>query len=461
MLQSKVPSSSHSVGGVDNHFADTFLDAQSVRPAATSTIPDKNLNYSPSSTLPTPSTPFCLLSSNCNIFPSLSLSHRDKFQSDRCLTTTLHIQNLAADSQPSISSSDYSSKSSDHYSRPQDHIPQKHQGPISNTSNMPEPDKGSSLGKLRYSSKRNQPFQNHKDIRRTQSEAQVNKNKKSGNSLNSLKRAFSPFMFRGKKKHDKEEDDISTDHVMKKIPDRDNLVPIVMETGFPITAEKPLSPDGASQSISSGYVRGLVSPLVHPKNTLNLPSVPRGSLILEDSSRRSSIQTEDAESWSTLSRDSGTGLLVTSPSPPLPDRQENRTDSLISETAPRIFTSSITLPGSVNFSGDLSHVKETLVKPKAMRAVQIPGKVKKCRECNSPLSPSRRGEMENILKRYSPPKQTNISSASLQRKLKEIKKELEESESLVQGNQKIGEIRDKRNLDSRRLVPNNSITIYS
>ena len=442
MLQNKA---AYVGGGVSNHFADTFLDAQNVRGA---NVPDKNLNYSPTTSLPTPTSPFCLLSSNCNIFgPSLNLSHRDKFQSDRCLTKTLHLQNLAADSQPSIpnSLSDHSSiskSSAETYSVPQDNpykpsrvteIP--NQGLVSDMDN----EKGNSLGKLQYSDKRN--------IRRTQSEAQVNKTKKSGNSFNSLKRAFSPFMFRSRRKDAKQqdEDDLSSKHVMKKIHDRD-VGPIVMETGFPATADHRT--DGDTQGNNSGYFGGLISPLMHPKNALNLPSVPRGSLILEDSSRRSSVQTE-TEDESIESRES-TPCPSTPTSPPLDVKRPT------SESVTRTVPLSRTLPGNVNFSGDISHAKETLLKPKALRAFQIPGTVPKCSECNSPLAPGHRekgrGEMETIFKRYSPPKPTNVSSASLQRKLKEIKKELEESDSIVQGNQKIGEIRDKRNLDSRRSV---------
>ena len=61
-----------------------------------------------------------------------------------------------------------------------------------------------------------------------------------------------------------------------------------------------------------------------------------------------------------------------------------------------------------------------------------------------------RTEMQDLLKRYSPPKQGNYGGATLQRKLKEIKKELEDYRDTAQDNQKIGEIKDKRNSDVLR-----------
>ena len=574
-------------GCVSNHFADTFLEAQKLRvtkegdkmeKCGNPASPDVNYN-TPISSVVKPSSPLCIFNSTCNIFDSTSSvkDQQGKFGSDRYITRTYHLQNVASDSQPSIPSSVSDHSSISRHSEPPvkfapsgqldkkrgSTLPPKSSAPGINSFKDMDDGRGKSLGKNQslaaiHGGKRKNIFQ--KDIRRTQSEAQMNKSKSgksSGGSFGSLKRALSPFIFR-KKKTSKQEDETMTGEVMKKVSvsDRDSVhsVPIVMETGFPATSCPDVNREQEDAIMNgSACVRGLVSPLVHPRNAINLPSVPRGSLVLENASGSVKGESKLTRKRAILSQNGSPCLSAktsqsNSPATSLDSvRLKNvPRDSIMSSTtskdifserrgsdAPSIESARINPkssppnfdyvrqssisdsptrgnPSTVNFSGDISHTKQTLVKPKAIKAYQNPTftPIKRCTECNNPLTGDEpdqesvssghsaggpcitvtdevsvgpsitvedpddakedldktlengekttetrqllRTEMQDLLKRYSPPKQGNYGGATLQRKLKEIKKELEDCTYTSQDSQKIGEIKDKRNSDVLR-----------
>ena len=594
---------------VSSHFADTFLEAQKLRvtkegdktPAperpSPGLLPTVGSYSTSISSVTTPASPLCIFNNDtCNIFDSTSSTTRDlhqaKFGSDRYLTRTYHLQNVATDSQPSIPSSVSDHSSVSRHSEPP--VSYKHPPQLDKKRGSTLPPKssapagplsfkemddgwGKSLGKNQslaiQGGKRKNLFS--KDIRRTQSEAQMNKTKSGkpgGGSFGSLKRALSPFIFR-KKKTTKQEDDSMG--VMKKVSDRDSVhsIPIVMETGFPATSCSDVNREQEDAIMNgSACVRGLVSPLVHPRNTNHLPSVQRNSKVFEESSgspkreskltrKRANLSSSGSPCMSKTSQSSSPapslesvrlknvtrGSVMPKSSTPTKDRDSERRDSGTSsiESVKSKSKSSRSTPNfdhvrqssnsdcssrgnsqTVNFSGDISHAKQTLVKPKAIKAYKNPTftPVKRCTECNNPLNadgkakvtvtkgvltenPEFKGrggyaegsnirmespditieapditieaayngdvdldndldktmeeqsteskqhlrtEMQDLLKRYSPPKQGNYGGATLQRKLKEIKKELEDYRDTAQDNQKIGEIKDKRNSDVLR-----------
>lgn len=553
---------------ISHHFADTFLEAQKL----VTNEGDKSgilkcsspaLDYNTSiASVVSPSSPLCIFNGACNIFdgaPGSKEQYQAKFGSDRYLTKTYHLQNVASDSQPSISGSvsDHSSISRNSrnseppvsFTNPRNTkrgstLPAQSTAPTkSNIRNM-EDSKGKSLSKhqtLAMSSSKRKSFFS-KDIRRTQSEATMNKsNSKSpkpsgGGSFGSLKRALSPFIFR-KKKNTKSDEETMTGEVMRKVNDRSDSVhsvPIVMETGFPATSCSDINRSQEEAIMnSSDRVRGLVSPLVHPRNTINLPrgystqhqesGTLRGeskltrkrAILSHGESPRSSKTSQSNSPAPSLDSVKQSNVLQNSVKARVgtPDRRDSSPVSVSSgNIKPRSTTPGLDKvkrgslshsptrgnPLTVNFSGDISHAKETLVKPKAIKAYKNPTftPAKRCSECNTPLSgvlvnrpdpPTEykisnktpnitvdtsdseldrtlvgegeevvekrhllRTEMQDLLKRYSPPKQGIQGTATLQRKLKEIKKELEDYNPTTQDSQKIGEIRDKRNSDIMR-----------
>ena len=576
-----IPGRQPTSGGVSNHFANTFLEAQKLRVTKEGDKVEKcsnpgvptAVNYNTSiASVVSPSSPLCIFNGTCNIFDTTpsSKDHQAKFGSDRYLTRTYHLQNVASDSQPSIPSSVSDHSSVSRHSEPNiryvpsaqldrkrgSTLPPKSSAPGPISYKDMEDGRGKSLGKNQSlafpSGKRKNLFQ--KDIRRTQSEAHMNKpksGKSTGGSFGSLKRALSPFIFRKKKTGRQEEEETMTGEVMKKVSDRDSVqsIPIVMETGFPATSTSGVDKEQQDAIMNgSACVRGLVSPLVHPRNAINLPSVPRGSLVLEDSGGSVKGESKLSRKRAILSQ-SGSPCLSyktnqsSSPSPSLDSvKQKNvksptptkgvleRRDSGAPQVESVKIKAKSSTPNSdhvrqssyqnsppranpltVNFSGDISHAKKTLVKPKAIKAYQNPTftPIKRCTECNTPLKcpandstdalsirsgpegqdsnvldrskpnitvespndgdgdldrtlencdpdketenrPLLRAEMQDLLKRYSPPKHVNYGGATLQRKLKEIKKELEDYKYTAQDNQKIGEIKDKRNSEVLR-----------
>ena len=202
------------------HFASTFLEAQELHR-------DKSRDKK-TSVLDTPTAggPLCLF--DCDIFcepPTPTARYPPT-------TTRLHLQNVAACSQPSLasSSSNHSSLSSGARTKPGQFLdpltcpePRKVNTLPANTS-APRPagvmddGRGDSLPKSRTIGKRKTPF--YKDIRRTQSEARVDQKKpakiSNGSSFGSLKRALSPFIF-GKKKNSRFEEEGMSDEVRRKI----------------------------------------------------------------------------------------------------------------------------------------------------------------------------------------------------------------------------------------------------
>ena len=165
------------------HFAATFLEAQKVQ-------------YDKRSCAP----PFCFLSSQHSADSASSAlrfaeyKRNPKYGSDRYLTKTLHLQNLAADSQPS--SIDSESQEED-FEAPDPPVQQ-----------CKRKDSKGRFGSLRKLSLKNLTSQNRM-MRRAQSEAQVNlqpspKKISSVPSLSSLKKAFLPLKFISKTRKKKQ-----------------------------------------------------------------------------------------------------------------------------------------------------------------------------------------------------------------------------------------------------------------
>eukprot|EP00116_Pleurobrachia_bachei_P000201 sb/3460463/ len=234
------------------HFAATFLEAQKVQ-------------YDKRSTTRPCAPPFCFLSSQYSTDSGGASSalrfaeykSNPKYGSDRYLTKTLHLQNLAVDSQPS--SLDSESQEED-FEVPDPPVQQ-----------CKRKDSKGRFGSLRKLSLKNLTSQNRM-MRRAQSEAQVNlqpspKKISSVPSLSSLKKAFLPLKFIGKtrKKNESSED---LDECRQSGPPStagghhgyySSPSYVVMETGFPATS----TPDISSP------------PSSHPSHCMSTPTSPR------------------------------------------------------------------------------------------------------------------------------------------------------------------------------------------
>ena len=373
------------------HFAGSFLEAQR---AGERRISDKTGSPSPMKT----STSH-MFTGGCtpNLFP-------DKYASDRCLTKTLHIQNLGAKcgsvpnpSSPGDLSQLVAAPPADEWST--NSLPLR-----AVTVLQTNEDRTGSLqrGNTGFAAKRRIP--SHKDIRRTQSEAQMDKAKKgsSGPGFGSLKRALSPFIFRGKKKESRQEAITSAE--VRRISETG---PIIMETGFSATCNSGLK---SKPTTTDATVTGLVSPLVHPKSAINMPCVPRGSLILDEvilpesgkqARRRGPLKQNSSPSLLMSSQSSSLDSIKmksTVPKPgtdsssdsssrppscntPSPRSISKRIQSPQTAGSPRSIPRASPLSRTLDFSGDLTMVSESVVRPTAVKAVTVP--IRKCSECNS------------------------------------------------------------------------------
>ena len=204
---------------------------------------------------------------------SLSSFEESMTASSETLTKTFHLRNINADCQPRpLSDTRYNQNTKPSgqvgmsLDRGQCVPPQCNSIKVDNASKMSE-----------------------KDIRRTQSDAELRvKPHKSFKSF-SFKQAMSPLIFR-KKKPDKVASPPDLKNVKTKIRKAESMIsiPVIMETGFPATSTNNIHKLSSPTEHDSPCIRGLVSPLVHPRNSLNFPAPlrPRNSLNSEEGDKK-------------------------------------------------------------------------------------------------------------------------------------------------------------------------------